>query len=362
MTSSNGGASLSVPARSSVSNGRAWQGTVKVIGFPFAGGQKRSGVDGGPQALRSSGLVERIKLLGHRVVDLGDVDVPPGTNLESPDPVISVGQNGGQLFNAHGVSKATERLFLACHKAAIPAESGDTNSHISTSSLSSCPGDVVVAIGGDHSMAIGTVAAALARDPNVCIVWVDAHADINTPECSPSGNIHGMPCAFLAGLGETLNVVDGGSPVFEWIRRLPHLLDLGRLAYIGLRDLDDGEREIIRRHKITAFTAQDVERLGIQAVMHMAMQQINPDRNRPIHLSFDIDGVDPLYAPSTGTPVAGGITHREARYICEYLHDSGLLRSMDMAEVNPMIDAVNAPRTCAAAIECILAALGHRLL
>jgi len=182
-------------------------------------------------------------------------------------------------------------------------------------------------LGGDHSLSIGSIAGSASANPDLCVVWVDAHTDINTPQTTLSGNLHGMPVAVLLGL-ESCNVIPG----FEMFEPC---LTPNRVVYIGVRDLDPGEKQILRNLNIKAYSMHEVELYGIARVVQMALDDVNPERTRPIHLSFDIDGLDPREAPSTGTPVRGGLSFREGRFICEELNRTGLLVSMDLMEVNP---------------------------
>jgi len=200
---------------------------------------------------------------------------------------------------------------------------------------------------------MGTISGTLRNHPNACVVWVDAHADINTLETTDSGNIHGMPVSFLMGLG-------GKVPAFSWVEPL---LRTDSIVYIGLRDLDAGEKAILREHKIKAFSMHEVDRYGIGKVVEMALDHVNPGRDRPIHLSFDVDALDPSVAPSTGTPVRGGLTFREGHYICEAVFETGLLAALDLVEVNPSLqDAVSVEQTVAVGCSLLRAALGETLL
>jgi arginase len=179
-------------------------------------------------------------------------------------------------------------------------------------------GKFTLTVGGDHSIAIGSISGILRAQPETRVIWVDAHADINTPETTETGNIHGMPVAYLMGIVN--------SPCFEWLKTgseelggAPVKLLPQRIAYIGLRDVDKGELEILRQFNITTFTMIDVDRLGIQEVIKRAVEAVDPEGGSPLHLSFDVDGLDASVAASTGTPVVGGLSYREGRYICEYL-------------------------------------------
>ncbi|PAV23813.1 arginase [Pyrrhoderma noxium] len=215
-------------------------------------------------------------------------------------------------------------------------------------------GELPLTIGGDHSLAMGTVSGTLSRYPDACLIWIDAHADINTVESTESGNIHGMPVSFLLGLNQP-NI-----PEYEWIKPL---LTPDRLVYIGLRDVDGGEKKIIKENGIKAFSMHEVDKYGIGRVVEMALDHVNPDRTRPIHLSFDVDALDPSVAPSTGTPVRGGLTFREGHYICEAVHETGCLVALDIMEVNPSLADADAVKATVA-VGCSLArsALGETLL
>lgn len=215
---------------------------------------------------------------------------------------------------------------------------------------------LAVTIGGDHSLALGTIYGTSRVYSEYCVVWIDAHADINTPETTQSGNIHGMPLSWLCGM--TSNKIEG----FEWIDDKP-ALPKHRLVYIGLRDLDAGEKKLLKDHNIKAYSMHQVDRYGIGQVVQMALDHVNPSRNLPIHLSFDVDALDPSVAPSTGTPVRGGLTFREGHYICEAIWETGLLVAMDLMEVNPTLgDASQHLQTTQIGCSLIRASLGESLL
>lgn len=220
-------------------------------------------------------------------------------------------------------------------------------------------GRFVLTLGGDHSIAIGTISGTaralkerLGRD--MAVIWVDAHADINTPETSDSGNIHGMPLAFLTGLASE----KPGAP-FGWLKD-DQRISVKKLVYIGLRDVDRGEKKILREHGIKAFSMHDVDRHGIGRVMDMALGWIGSDN--PIHLSFDIDALDPMWAPSTGTAVRGGLTLREGDFIAECVHETGSLVALDLVEVNPRLEEQGAMETVRAGVSIVRCALGDTLL
>lgn len=220
-------------------------------------------------------------------------------------------------------------------------------------------GRFVLTLGGDHSIAIGTISGTakairerLGRD--MAVIWVDAHADINTPETSESGNIHGMPVAFLTGLAS-----EKRQDMFGWLQE-DQKISTKKLVYIGLRDIDRGEKKILRENGIKAFSMNDVDRHGIGRVMDMALGWIGSDT--PIHLSFDIDALDPMWAPSTGTAVRGGLTLREGDFIAECVHETGSLVALDLVEVNPSLEEAGAEQTIRAGCSIVRCALGDTLL
>jgi len=220
-------------------------------------------------------------------------------------------------------------------------------------------GRFVLTLGGDHSIAIGTISGTakaikerLGRD--MAVIWVDAHADINTPETSDSGNIHGMPVAFLTGLAS-----DKPDAPFGWLKD-EHRVSVKKLVYIGLRDVDRGEKKILRENGVKAFSMHDIDRHGIGKVMDMALGWIGSDT--PIHLSFDIDALDPRFAPSTGTAVRGGLTLREGDFIAECVHETGSLVALDLVEVNPSLEEAGAAETVRSGVSIVRCALGDTLL
>jgi arginase len=257
---------------------------VAVIGAPLAHGQPLAGVDRGPDILRSRDLLPKLKQDGWIVEDTGDLNFGPMPDKESKEGFLGGFPN---VKFAKAVGNATDKLAQATAK-------------------HSAQGDFCLTLGGDHSIAIGSIAGILQTAPSTGIIWVDAHADLNSPDTSASGNIHGMVLSYLFNLNNTRDM-----PGFEWMKRIPILRE-NRLVYIGLRDVDDPEKILIRDLGIKTFTMQDVDRWGIGRVMEMAIDHVCPRTSapRPLHLSFDIDSVDPTYAPSTGTRVAGGLTYR----------------------------------------------------
>ena len=290
--------------------------TISVIGACVNEGQNwYTGVETAPRAFRQAGLLEVAKRLGYDISDAGDVtasksfqDVPVDDTIfycpESIKNVTSLGRSCGELFRR------------------VQTEAGRS--------------DFVLTLGGDHSIAAGTISAMKQAKKDLAVVWVDAHADCNTPETSPSGNFHGMPLGLLLGWFKK-----AAHPEFEWITEyLKDPLRENHLAFIGLRDVDETEKKLLRESKILVYSMIDVERLGIANIMEEIIDKISPDGCRPIHLSFDIDGMDPLVAPGTGTRARGGLSYREGRYICSRLAQTGRLESMDLVEVNPSIDVV----------------------
>ncbi|KXH52008.1 arginase [Colletotrichum simmondsii] len=308
-----------------------------VVAVGFSGGQCKKGVDAAPKALIESGLLTQLrdelgyKLHGddevHLYTDLVPADDPPFRNMKNPKAVSSV----------------TERIADQVYQ-------------------QSRLGRLTLTLGGDHSIAIGTIAGSakatrerLGRE--IAVIWVDAHADINTPETSDSGNVHGMPVAFVTGLAK-----ESRPEYFGWLKD-EHMLSIKKLVYIGLRDVDAGEKKILRENGIKAFSMFDIDRYGIGRVMEMALAHIGNDT--PIHLSFDVDALDPMWAPSTGTPVRGGLTLREGDYICECVHETGSLVALDLVEVNPSLAAEQegaASETVRAGCSLVRCALGESLL
>lgn len=216
----------------------------------------------------------------------------------------------------------------------------------------------VLNLGGDHSIGLATSAAAISVRPDSGILWVDAHGDLNTPETSGSGNMHGMPLGLLMKLYDSKLL-----PGFEWLDEVPALKP-ENLVFVGLRDLDKPEREIIRNKNIKAYTMHHVDHYGIGKVMDLAIAHLthSDGRIRPIHLSYDIDAVDPAEAPSTGTVVRGGFNFREAHYIAEAASSTGSLQSMDMVEVNPSLQPDDADVTSHLGMALIASAMGSRIL
>ncbi|CAM9769473.1 unnamed protein product [Discosporangium mesarthrocarpum] len=270
---------------------------------------------------------------------MGEVDmVGP---IGGADPQLA----GGQAHHSLAVGAGCERLANAVQKKAAE-------------------GRFVLTLGGDHSIALGSIAGVLQARPETRVLWVDAHADINTPRSSPSGNMHGMPLAFLMGIADPTTVHG-----LEWMSRpgeVP-LLRPDRLAYVGLRDLDANERDILRRLRaeegLFASTMQDVDRLGIGRVMELALDALCGQGSHPLHLSLDIDSVDPQVAPATGTLARGGLNYREVLYVAEACAETGCLGSMDLVEVNvDLAEAAAAAETVQLGLIAVASAMGSRIL
>lgn len=301
--------------------------TVGLVGLPFSGGQPFDGVEAGVQLIRENGIIQSLEELDWKVTDHGDINV---TKPNKRDTII------GGYKNSEAVGEANYLAYQACK------ESAKVN-------------DVTLAIGGDHSLAMGTVAGNAAVNPDQVVFWIDAHGDINDGTISPTGNIHGMPLAFLTGIVDPKTVKG-----MEW---LTPCLNPRDIVYVGLRDIDKSEKMVLRQHGIKCFTMHDVDHYGIGTVMKMAMDHIDPYRKRPIHVSYDIDSGDPSVCPSTGTRVPGGLTFRELHYVSEALYATGQIRSMDLVEVNPSIGTPDeVDRTVKHACSVIKAAFGDTLL
>jgi arginase len=307
--------------------------TVEIIGAPMTAGQPLLGTDSGPELIRSLGLSGRLATLGWRVSDLGDLDFPsPGPH----DPQLLPGD--GNAKNSTAVGQGNQILAEAVQEAVSQ-------------------GRFPLVVGGDHSIAFGSLAGILRNNPDTAVIWVDAHADINTPLTSPSGNMHGMPLGYFLGLP---GFETGKVPGLEWMADVPRLAP-EKLVYIGLRDVDSGEVEALRNLNCTGYSMSHVDRYGIGTLMDMALEKLGD--TSPIHMSFDIDSCDPLEAPSTGTTVRGGLSYREAHYVCEAVSESGRLASMDIVEVNPMLSkGAGAEATADLALALTESAMGNRIL
>ncbi|MGQ3413498.1 arginase [Natrinema sp. LN54] len=303
--------------------------TVRIIGAPMDYGANRRGVDMGPSAIRYAGLADGLERAAVEPVDDGDLSMP---RAEERDPDADQPSRGNAKFLREVEDVCTR---VGDRVAATLAD-----------------GEFPLVLGGDHSVAIGSLGGS-ARDADLGAVWFDAHADLNTPETTPSGNVHGMPLAAALGrgaFGET-----------EWAPA-PRLRE-SSIAYVGLRSIDERERELIRDSEMTAFTMSDIDQRGVSTVVEEALE-IAADGTDGVHVSLDLDWLDPKTAPGVGTPVRGGVTYREAHAALEALsrrdEADGILRSMDVVEVNPILDEANETATLAA--ELTASAFGKRIL
>lgn len=314
----------------SSSNGK----TVHVVGVPLDHGAGRRGVGMGPSAVRIAGLHDALQRIGHRVEDHGDVTIPAPETIPMGDPK----------------AKYLPLVTQACREVCAEVQSILERDGIP------------LVIGGDHSIAIGTISgiAAHLQQPKgrstaapasrLGVIWFDAHGDINTPETSQSGNIHGMPVACLLGEGpEPLTTL-----AYPGAKIHPK-----KFVQIGLRDLDPDEKRFLRQHGVHAFTMEDIDRRGMATIMEAAID-LALDGTDHVHVSFDVDSVDPIYAPGTGTRKIGGLTYREAHLAMEIVADTERLCSMELVEVNPILDVQN--QTAELAVGLIASALGKKIL
>ncbi len=297
---------------------------ISILGIPMDLGAGRRGTDMGPSALRLAQLGPALERLGYTVTDLGNVAVSQAEAGERTRPGSS---------SARFLDQIIEACTLAYQELTRLEE-----------------GTIALTIGGDHSLAMATVPAAF-RGPARCsaVVWIDAHADLNTPAGSPSGNVHGMPVAQLLGLPE-----HGADGIWGGGR----LLQPEQLVYIGLRSVDPPEREVITELGIKAFSMSEIDRLGMARVFEETREYLEPFASW--HVSLDADAVDPLHAPGVGTPVPGGLTYREAHLLMESLAAHGRVASVDLVEVNPILDSRN--QTAETMKGLALSLLGKRIL
>ena len=296
---------------------------ISLIGVPMDLGQNRRGVDMGPSAIRYAGVVERLQDIGHTVTDEGNIQIAAAEKTASPDT---------NLKNLKEVTDASTALANKIHD--VMEE-----------------GQFPLILGGDHSIAIGTLAGLGDRYENLGVIWYDAHADLNTGETSPSGNIHGMPLAVSIGLGhEKLVNIRGFAPKIK-----PE-----NVVIIGARSIDPGERELIKEKGIKVFTMHDIDKLGMTEVMNNAMSYLKDRNVDGLHLSLDLDGIDPIYTPGVGTPVPGGISYRESHLAMEMLFTSDMVTSAEFVEVNPILDEKN--KTADVAVALMGSLFGEKLL
>lgn len=279
--------------------------TVEIIGAPSTFGQRKLGVNFGPDAIRYAGIVARIEAIGLTVKDSGNINVPE-LNLNK----FNSEQQG--LRNLEEIIETSETLSQS-------VSNSISNNHFP------------LILGGDHSIAIGSISGVSKHYENLGVIWYDAHGDLNIPEESPSGNIHGMPLRILAG--------DGDNKLVNIANYAPKVKP-ENIVLIGMRDLDVGERQYIKDNNIKTYTMAEVDRYGIKQVIEETIDYLK-EKTDGIHLSLDVDALDPVETPGTGTRVLGGLTYRESHFALELLHNSNLVTSMDLVEVNPLIDHNN---------------------
>jgi arginase len=294
---------------------------ISLMSVPMDLGADRRGVDMGPSAIRYADIVEKLRALGHTVTSLAPIPIaepethdPGDKRIKYLEPIITAS------------TLLAERVADAIEQGALP-----------------------LTLGGDHSIALGSIAGAAMASKPLGVVWFDAHGDFNTTETSPSGNVHGMILAALCGLGDDRLVSVGGPGAS---------IDPKRLVIVGARDLDSGERDLLHSAGVRVLTMSDIDRRGMEAVTREALD-IALDGAAGLHVSFDIDVVDPSEAPGVGTPVHGGITYREAHLAMEMVAETGRLTSLDLVEVNPILDLHN--QTAILATELALSAVGKRI-
>lgn len=295
---------------------------ISIIGVPIDLGQMRRGVDMGPSAMRYADMIQRLELIGYKVDDLGDIPV---------DHIIEETNVQPSLRNLKAITKVADQL----------AEKVDSIIESDRFPL---------VLGGDHSIAIGTLAGVAKHYKNLGVIWFDAHGDLNTDATSPSGNIHGMPLAASLGFGhESLTTIGGFRPKVK-----PE-----HVVIIGARDLDQGERDLIKEQSIKVYTMHEIDRLGMTRVMEETISYLK-EHTDGVHLSLDLDGLDPHDAPGVGTPVIGGISYRESHLAMEMLAESEIITSAEFVEVNPILDEKN--KTAEVAVALMGSLLGEKLL
>lgn len=296
---------------------------IDLIGVPLDFGAGRRGVDMGPSAIRYAGLRQGLEALGHTVTDYGNIPVPVNETCEEGDPKLKY------LEPIVGVcQRLADRVALSISDQRMP-----------------------LVLGGDHSLALGSVLGA-ARGRKLGLIWLDAHGDFNTHETTPSGNIHGMPLAALCGHGAQQLVTLGGKEGAQ------PKVDPRNIAIIGARDLDAQEKKLLRSSGVAVYSMEEIDRFGINEVLYRAID-IACRGTDGIYLSLDLDGIDPMYAPGVGTPVPGGLSFREAHLAVELLAETKRMIGMDLVEVNPILDRTN--MTGELAVQLALSAFGKRI-
>ena len=299
---------------------------ISIIGFPMDLGAGRRGVDMGPSALRIAGLQQKLEMLGYSVNDTGNIKIEIMERQKIKDARLKY------------LSEIIKTSKILADKVSSELEKGN----------------FPLCIGGDHSMAIGTIAGISSyckkRKLKTGIIWIDAHADMNTDKTTPSGNIHGMPLAASLGFGnkELINFY-GFSP-----KLLPE-----NCALIGIRSIDEAEKEIIKKLNLSVYTMQEIDKLGIHRIINKVLKQFRQNVDH-IHISFDVDSVDPAIAPGVGTPVQGGLSFREAHLLMESIAECGCMSSLEIAEVNPILDDKN--KSANFTVDLIASSMGQRIL
>lgn len=295
---------------------------ISIIGVPMDLGQMRRGVDMGPSAIRYAGIVKRLENLNYEVEDLGDVEItrPPKKEVTRKD----------NLRNLKEVVETNTRLAKLVDQEVQNEQ-------------------FPLVLGGDHSIALGTLAGLARHYKELGLIWYDAHGDINTVETSPSGNIHGMPLAASLGLGhpDLTSILDAKQKVKP-----------ENIVLIGIRALDEGEKELLKQLHVKVYTMHEVDRLGMPKVIEETIAYLSACDG--VHLSFDLDGIDPSEAPGVGTPALGGATYRESHLAMEMLAEAEIITSTEFVEVNPMLDDKN--KTGILAVELIGSLLGEKLI
>jgi len=299
------------------------QKSVGVLGVPMDLGQKRRGVDMGPSAVRYAGLTTVLAGLGYEVEDLGNLHVPIAETI-AHDPA------DGNAHNASAIGRVCRDLYQAMQAGLAQYER-------------------MITLGGDHSVSLGSISAALdytTSKGNLGVLWVDAHGDFNTPETSPSGNVHGMVVAALMGRCPAALTIG------------EHRLRPDQIVYLGVRDLDARERQALRDSGIFTLTMSELDKHGLGTCARMALDHLRDVTH--LHVSFDLDSLDPSIAPGVGTAVHGGLSYREAHLLMETLAEDGRVRSLDIVEVNPILDVAN--KTGGIAVEMTASLFGKRIL
>jgi arginase len=294
---------------------------IDIIGVPIDLGADRRGVDMGPSAMRYAHLRQKLEALGHAVNDTGNIEVPIAETCTIDEPNLK---------------------YIDCIVPMARRAAGAVATSVAA-------GRFPLVLGGDHSLSLGSVRGA-AKARKLGLIWVDAHADFNTEKTTPSGNIHGMPLSALCGRGDIR--------LTRLWEENPAAVDPHRVAVVGARDLDEGEKANLREAGVMVMGMEQIDRLGMSTAVERAIERVSRDVDG-IYLSFDMDALDPRHAPGVGTPVAAGLTQREGHVAVELIGETGRLVGMDIVEVNPILDAQN--QTAALAVEYVLSALGKRI-